>query len=179
MLPPALKLRNIQVAEHMSQETLAFTARLELDGRPIGSVRNDGTGGCHIYSFTDPKGRDAFNRLVRAWATEEAATFEPDDQLVNELVERHEIQKGCDRPRSPHPCRTRALHSQATDPTHLRAQSPTDRLGADVSHPPPRRHEPGGRRGRRAGRRSLRDLGRLHHLTGVAGETPANRPCSP
>lgn len=93
MLPPALKLRNIQVAEHMSQETLAFTARLELDGRPIGSVRNDGTGGCHIYSFTDPKGRDAFNRLVRAWATEEAATFEPDDQLVNELVERHEIQK--------------------------------------------------------------------------------------
>jgi hypothetical protein len=93
MLPPALKLRNVQVAEHMSQETLAFTADLELYGKPIGSVRNDGTGGCHTYAFTNVKGRNAFNRLVQIWAAREKVTFEPEDKLVSDLVERAEIGK--------------------------------------------------------------------------------------
>lgn len=41
-------LNNVQVAEHLSEETIAFTCELWVDGQQIGFVRNDGRGGANI-----------------------------------------------------------------------------------------------------------------------------------
>lgn len=41
-----VSLRNLQVAEFASEETLCFSATVLLDGKPIADARNDGHGGC-------------------------------------------------------------------------------------------------------------------------------------
>jgi len=47
------RLRLDKVHQHpdMSEETPAFSAEILFDGKNVGSVRNDGQGGCHIYNF--------------------------------------------------------------------------------------------------------------------------------
>jgi hypothetical protein len=55
-----IELKKIKVAEHMSEETTAFTAELFVDGKNIGYVKNDGRGGCtDYYSNPDEKSRKA------------------------------------------------------------------------------------------------------------------------
>ena len=44
-----IQLKKIKVAEHMSEETTAFTAELYVDGINVGYVKNDGRGGCTDY----------------------------------------------------------------------------------------------------------------------------------
>lgn len=44
-----IELKKIKVAEHMSDETTAFTAELFVNGIHIGYVKNDGRGGCTDY----------------------------------------------------------------------------------------------------------------------------------
>lgn len=40
-----IELKNVKIAKHLSEETTAFTASVWLDGRRVGTTRNDGRGG--------------------------------------------------------------------------------------------------------------------------------------
>lgn len=44
-----IELKNIKYAEFASQETHCFEASVYIDGKRIGTVENDGRGGCHGY----------------------------------------------------------------------------------------------------------------------------------
>jgi hypothetical protein len=91
MLPTAVKLRNIKVADTLSRETTAFTAELEMNGQAIGTVENDGGGGCHVYHFKTREIRVAFQQFISDWAEAEGVAIEPDDRLINELLDHHQI----------------------------------------------------------------------------------------
>jgi len=44
-----IELRNIKVAEYLSEETTAFSADIYIDGKKVGYAKNDGDGGCTDY----------------------------------------------------------------------------------------------------------------------------------
>lgn len=44
-----IELKNIKYAEFASQETHCFEASVYIDGKRVGTVDNDGRGGCHYY----------------------------------------------------------------------------------------------------------------------------------
>ena len=46
-----IQLKAIKYSSSMSEETLAFTAKLYLNGKALGTVENRGYGGSHEYSF--------------------------------------------------------------------------------------------------------------------------------
>jgi hypothetical protein len=48
-----LTLRNVKIAQHLSQETTAYTGTVYIDGKKAGNVRNDGHGGSDIVDWTD------------------------------------------------------------------------------------------------------------------------------
>lgn len=50
-----IELRNIRVAEHMSEETTAFTANLYVDNQKIAFVKNEGRGGSTNYEPFKPE----------------------------------------------------------------------------------------------------------------------------
>jgi hypothetical protein len=41
----SIEVKNIKIAQHMSEETLAFTASLWVNGKRVGHLKNDGHGG--------------------------------------------------------------------------------------------------------------------------------------
>lgn len=45
-----IELKNIKIAEHMSEETTAFTADIFVDGVKTGYAKNHGHGGCTDYN---------------------------------------------------------------------------------------------------------------------------------
>lgn len=48
-----VELKNIKIATTLSEETLAFTATLYLDGKKAAEVSNRGCGGSNMYHFYD------------------------------------------------------------------------------------------------------------------------------
>jgi hypothetical protein len=82
----SLEVKNIQVARNLSDETLAFSASLWLDGRRVGEVRNQGVGGSNTYDVS----REDMDRLEEL-ARGAGHTFEPVDALVDEQVSAHEL----------------------------------------------------------------------------------------
>lgn len=61
-----VSLKNLQVADFASEETLCFSAVVQLDGRPVAQARNDGHGGC---TFLHPlKGAQAVLAEAEAFA---------------------------------------------------------------------------------------------------------------
>lgn len=53
-----IELKKLKIAEHMSEETTAFTAEIYVDGKNVGYAKNDGRGGCTDYhSNPDPQSR--------------------------------------------------------------------------------------------------------------------------
>lgn len=48
-----LTLTNVAVYDRLSEETVAFSANLLIDGVKVGQVSNDGKGGCHRYDLTN------------------------------------------------------------------------------------------------------------------------------
>lgn len=91
-----IELKKIKVAEHMSEETTAFTADLFVDGKNIGYVKNDGHGGCTDYnSNPDEKSREVLK------AAEAYCLTLPDidcgsfklkmnlEHFIDELLEKH------------------------------------------------------------------------------------------
>ncbi len=50
-----ITLKNLKIAEHMSEETTAFTADLIVDGVNVGSAKNGGHGGSTDYRANEGK----------------------------------------------------------------------------------------------------------------------------
>lgn len=44
-----IELKKLKIAEHMSEETTAFTADIFVNGKEAGYAKNDGHGGCTFY----------------------------------------------------------------------------------------------------------------------------------
>lgn len=81
-------LKSVKISQHLSQETTAFSATVTLDGKNIGTVRNDGHGGSHVYLWDD---RQAGIALEEWAATQELEfKFEKLDQIVDRLLQAHE-----------------------------------------------------------------------------------------
>lgn len=98
--PTNISLKSVKVSASLSEETVAFTATIYLDGphksgRPVkvGEVRNSGTGGSHLI-HVDPAHRGAFDAEVQRWATESGYKYgEPADAVIDGLVEHHQLVK--------------------------------------------------------------------------------------
>jgi len=50
-----IELKKIKIAEHMSEETTAFTADIYIDGKQAGYAKNDGHGGSTYYHAYEGK----------------------------------------------------------------------------------------------------------------------------
>jgi hypothetical protein len=84
-----VELKNIKVCEWMSEETLCFDASIYIDGKRVGTVHNDGHGGCNDYDIP----QDVFNKLNEFCKKELNEDFEPIDSYLYDLIEKWEIDK--------------------------------------------------------------------------------------
>lgn len=84
-----VELKNVKNHPDMSQETPCFSATIYLDGKKIGSVQNNGHGGCNSYYWND---HTAAKRLT-AWADQQPTEFEFEklDQIIDDLMNKQEI----------------------------------------------------------------------------------------
>ena len=62
-----LTVKNYKRAEWASEETDCFSASLYLDGKRIGTARNDGRGGCDFLDFESREKETAFREYVSEW----------------------------------------------------------------------------------------------------------------
>lgn len=84
-----LELRSVKISKATSEETTCFSAVLYADGQKAGTVSNQGTGGCNLYRWDDP----ALGKRVKEWADQQPTEFDFEklDQLVGDLLNRHEV----------------------------------------------------------------------------------------
>lgn len=62
-----IQLKSLKVANHLSEETLAFSATLYVNGKSIGRVKNSGHGGCNEYdNWPTKEMRDAASEWCKA-----------------------------------------------------------------------------------------------------------------
>ena len=74
------------VAKYKALEThngVAYTADIVKDGRKVGSVEQEGRGGCNRYWFDDAAERVAFVEFAR---TQSVHDFEPEDVFMERLI---------------------------------------------------------------------------------------------
>lgn len=95
-----IELKKINVAEHLSEETTAFTAEIYVDGKNVGYARNSGRGGstdCSPY----PEHRELFKSAEQHCLSLPARKFPSElgmkafeipmdlEQFVDQAVENH------------------------------------------------------------------------------------------
>lgn len=85
MAQTRLTVKNYKVAEWASEETECFTASLYLDGKRIGTARNDGHGGPDYYDFLTPAGEKAFWDYVKEWKESDEVRNDPKHQVNGEF----------------------------------------------------------------------------------------------
>ena len=56
-------IAKVKVARNLSEETTAYTAQVLRDGKPVGSVKNNGRGGGDHFSFDTVEEREIFHAL--------------------------------------------------------------------------------------------------------------------
>lgn len=95
-----LELKNVKVAESLSEETTAYTARLYADGKPVADCSNHGQGGPDMYypcgsggdEVKAERARKAFDEVQTALggfsAMEDAV-----GKLLSEWLEAQDIKK--------------------------------------------------------------------------------------
>lgn len=84
-----IELKKIKVSKHLSEETLAFTAEIHVDGVLAAYASNHGTGGCNGYHYTT-----TFRDLLEDEAKRvNPKSMEALDELVNKLMEDDENRK--------------------------------------------------------------------------------------
>lgn len=76
-------IRHAQAFDALSEETLAFSADVYVDGRLVGQARNDGHGGCNSYSFVSRYFQMEFDAEMKAWGARHGITFEPDAAFIH------------------------------------------------------------------------------------------------
>lgn len=90
-----IELKNIKVARSLSEETLAFTANLYVNGFHAYAVSNHGTGGCNSYY---PVGKDvpsikSIEDDIVAQGKAKADDFEILDCYLGDLIEDEDARK--------------------------------------------------------------------------------------
>lgn len=88
--PANFEVKNVQVIESMSEETLCFEASLYLDGRKIGHASNHGHGGPDMQDFESDADRKAFMALAREYETD---IFCEGEALVQDAISEWEYQR--------------------------------------------------------------------------------------
>jgi hypothetical protein len=83
-----VELRGVKIAANMSEETIAFTGSLYINGQKAADCKNDGQGGPNFARFTDREMEKAFDAYCHAlppepvtddWAIERGFTSLPMD----------------------------------------------------------------------------------------------------
>ena len=74
-------VKNYKEHRDMSEETICFSASLYLDGKKIGSARNDGRGGDHYLDFLSKQDEERFYAAAKEWIESEEVQSDPRFQL--------------------------------------------------------------------------------------------------
>lgn len=92
-MPQVVTLKNVKIANHLSQETTAYTASIYLNGKRIGDVRNDGGGGCDMIHI-NAADRTAFAAVVESeWTGDSLYEKAKDEELMMRLLEKFETDR--------------------------------------------------------------------------------------
>ena len=87
-----VELKNIKECQFMSEETQCFTASIYIDNKKVGTVKNNGKGGCNLYNFKDEEVEQKFYAYCRSLPAIEFMN-EPlpmDDELfIGKLLQKH------------------------------------------------------------------------------------------
>jgi hypothetical protein len=59
-----VELKNVRIAQFLSEETTAFSASVYIDGKRVASVENHGTGGNNMVHWADRDAERAFETYV-------------------------------------------------------------------------------------------------------------------
>lgn len=84
-----IELKNVKIAESLSEETIAFTASLWIDGRRVGRASNRGHGDPNRLEFDDREVERQFNDYVNKLPPVESEYGPLDmcpDLFISELV---------------------------------------------------------------------------------------------
>ena len=84
-----LELKNLKIAKHLSDDSLAFTATLYVDGRRCAHIKNDGNGGSHHYSHTS-KAADPVLSQVTELANKNHEHGSGFEIVIDDLIQAHD-----------------------------------------------------------------------------------------
>lgn len=89
--PEAVEVRNVEINEKMSEETMCFSADILLDGRKVGAVMNRGNGGPNLYHGLGEDDEQRLERLATEWVKANGVEpIEPVDNLIAMLVDQRQ-----------------------------------------------------------------------------------------
>ena len=105
MTKESITLKNVKVAHHMSEGTIAFTATLHINGKKAAYVKNDGRGGDNHPSFIDRELEKEFHEFCNSLPAREYK-FHPGEtypvnydsfigNLLDEWMENDDWKKAC------------------------------------------------------------------------------------
>lgn len=86
----SITLKSIKVHNDMSEETACFSATVYVNGKKVGTAKNDGRGGCNDYWID----KDISLKALFDWAEQETGeTFESLDWYLYGLIDKWEQEK--------------------------------------------------------------------------------------
>lgn len=86
-------IRNYKPVDALSEDSLAFTATIYLDGKRAGVATNQGHGAPNSYHFTDIERDRAFMAYAESWGQANGVSVEAADALIGKLCEDFELTK--------------------------------------------------------------------------------------
>jgi hypothetical protein len=83
-----ITVKNVQIQEKLSEETLCFSATIYFKGRRVGEATNRGCGGCNNYHWFDRAASKVAPAEIEAWAEDQDLEFDFEklDQIIGKLV---------------------------------------------------------------------------------------------
>jgi hypothetical protein len=91
-----IEFKRFTTNARLSQETTAFAADVWVDGKKVGTARNDGRGGCHLVHL-DPSVRDAVETYGKAHVPAEFARYTSGIEWAMQMVLDAELQQRADK----------------------------------------------------------------------------------
>jgi hypothetical protein len=94
-----IELKNVVINSRLSEETTCFSASMYINGEYAADVRNNGTGGCNTYYYSQnllPHKREEFLDYCRKQPPiiYDGVDLEMDeDMYIGQLIEEHQKQK--------------------------------------------------------------------------------------
>jgi hypothetical protein len=87
-----IELKNLKVADHLSERTLAFSASVYVDGKRVGEALNDGRGGNNRIDVLEREWDRGLTQAMEAEAKRHTWSYEGEtythnlDSYIGELV---------------------------------------------------------------------------------------------